>query len=174
MKRLKTKAVDVPVPKDAGEANLMVAALGEALRQRQLVQAALDEAVAAAKAKAEAEAEPLTRRIADLQHGLQIWAEANRETLLKGARKSVELPAGEIGWRLRPPSVRIAGVAAVIGTLKALGLHRFLRVKEEIDKQAMLKEPEVAGSVPGVIIGSEGEEFYVAPVGVELSDGRAA
>jgi phage host-nuclease inhibitor protein Gam len=47
-------------------------------------------------------------------------------------------------------------------------------VKEEIDKQAMLKEPEVAGSVPGVTVGSEGEEFYVAPLGVELSGGRAA
>lgn len=172
-KRVKAKAVEVPVPRDQDEANRFIAELGEAVRQRTLIEAALEETVAAATAKAEAEAEPLNRRIADLQQGVQVWAEAHRDTLLKGGRKSVELPAGEIGWRLLPPSVRISGTAAVIGTLKALGLTRFLRVKEEIDKQAMLKEPEVAGGVAGVRIGSAGEEFYVAPIGVELSGGAA-
>lgn len=173
-KRVKAKAVEVPVPKDSGEANVFVGELGEAMRQRQLIQTALEETVAAAKAKAEQEAAPLNARIAGLSKGLQVWAEAHRDELLRPGRKSVELPAGEIGWRLRPPSVRISGVAAVIGTLKALGLTRFLRVKEEIDKKALLKEPDVAGSVPGVTVGSEGEEFFVAPIGVELSDGRAA
>ena len=172
-RRVKAKAVAAAVPRDQVEANWMVAELGEALRQRALIQAALDEAVQNAKARAEAEAEPIRARIGELQQGLQIWAEANRATLLAGGRKSVELPAGELGWRLRPPSVRIAGVAAVVATLKALGLTRFLRIKEEIDKHAMLREPEVAGAVPGVTIGSAGEEFYVAPVGVELSGGAS-
>lgn len=172
-RRVKAKAVEVAVPRDQAEANAMIAALGAALRERGLIQSALDEMIASIKAKAEAEAEPIQARIGALQTGLQIWAEANRAALLVGGRKSVDLPAGELGWRLRPPSVRITGAEAVIAALKALDLTRFLRVKEEIDRQAMLKEPDVAGAVPGVTIGSAGEEFYVAPLGVELSGGTA-
>ncbi|WP_291830531.1 host-nuclease inhibitor Gam family protein [Bosea sp. (in: a-proteobacteria)] len=172
-KRMKSRAVDVPVPRDANEANEWLKQIGDLVRSAELVQAALDEQVAALKAKAEAEAAPIDAAIAAMTKGLQVWAEANREALCAGGRKTVAMSAGEIGWRLRPPSVRIASIGAVMETLKSLGLARFIRTKEEIDKQALLAEPEVAAKVPGVTVGSVGEDFFVQPVALPLSGGGA-
>ena len=111
---------------------------------------------------------------------MQLWAEAHRESLTAGGKsKTVQLPAGEIAWRQRPPSVRIRDAAGVLVALAAAGLSRFVRVKQEIDKEAMLREPAVASAVPGVSIGSAGEEFVVTPHEVTLAgaiqaEGRAA
>lgn len=168
--RIKRAAEAVPVPRNAEEAAAFVARIGEAARARDLVQAALDETVAAAKTQAEAEAAPHLRAIGDLTRGVQTWAEANRDLLCQGGRKTVPLPTGEVGWRTRPPSVRISGVAAVVARIKAMGCLQFLRVKEEVDKQAMLAEPEAAAAIEGVSVGSGGEDFFVAPAGMALSE----
>jgi phage host-nuclease inhibitor protein Gam len=69
---------------------------------------------------------------------------------------------------VRPPSVRLRDMKRVLEALVQLGLARFIRVKQEVDKEAMLREPELAAQVPGVSIGSEGEEFVVSPLVVAL------
>ena len=62
----------------------------------------------------------------------------------------------------------IKGVEAVIAAIKTLGLSSFLRTKEEIDKEAMLREPDKARLVQGVSIGSEGETFAVEPFEAQI------
>lgn len=166
-----TRAGDaVPVPQNQADAAAAVHQIGEAERARGLIQAALDETIAAAKAAAEADAAPHRQRIEALTRGLQIWAEANRDLLCQGGRKSVALATGEIGWRARPPSVRISGVEAVIERIRALNLLRFLRVKTEVDKAAMLSEPDVAADIEGVSIASAGEQFFVSPAGLQMQE----
>lgn len=172
MAKLKSKAAaeTVVAPRDAIEAAAMVATIGAAMRERQVIQAALDEQVAAAKAAAEAEARPHADTVKQLTRAVQLWAEANRAALTDdGKSKTVALATGRILWRARPPSVRIVSVAAVMLALKTLALGRFIRVKEEIDKQAMLAEQDVAATVPGVSIASGEEDFAIEPDGVELS-----
>ena len=83
--------------------------------------------------------------------------------------KTVDLGTGVLKWRFRPPSVRILKAEDVIARLKALALGRFVRTKEEVDKEAMLKEPQVARTVAGVSIGSGGEDFIVEPFEAELA-----
>jgi phage host-nuclease inhibitor protein Gam len=162
-------------PRDAEEANAYLAQIGALQRDLVLIQAALNEAHAADKARAEAEAAPLVAQAERLTRGVQIWAEANRESLTGGGRsKTVQLAAGEIAWRSRPPSVRIRDVAGVLVALATAGLHRFVRVKQEIDKEAMLREPALASAVPGVSIGSAGEEFVVTPHEVTLAAASGA
>jgi len=164
MKRIKTRATTVAIPRDRAEAERMVAEIGAAMRARDVIQAALDETIAAAKTKAEADAAPHARIIAQCTEGLQKWAEANRAALTNENRtKTVRLATGEVSWRDRPASVRITGAEDVIARLHELKLDRFVRTKEEVDKAAMLKEPDVARSVAGVAIGSAGEEFIVTP-----------
>ena len=46
-------------------------------------------------------------------------------------------------------------------------MKRFIRVKEEINKEAMLKEPELAETVRGVSI-TQREEFIVKPTEIEI------
>ena len=72
-------------------------------------------------------------------------------------------------WRLRPPSVAVRGVEAVLDQLRRLGLKRFIRQKEEVNKEAILNEPEAVSHVPGISI-SQGEDFVVTPFEAELAE----
>ena len=76
---------------------------------------------------------------------------------------------GEVKWRLRPPSISVRGADAVIATLRKLGLGRFLREKVEIDKEALLKEPDVARQVGGVSL-SQKEDFVIVPAETQLEE----
>jgi phage host-nuclease inhibitor protein Gam len=60
-------------------------------------------------------------------------------------------------------------VDGLIARLKSLGLARFVRTREEPDKEAMLAEPDVARAVPGVRIASAGEDFVIEPFNLELA-----
>ena len=172
--RMKRAAEDAPVPADLASAAASLARIGQLQRDLVLSETALAETIADAKKWAEAEAAPLKREMELLTRGLQVFAEARREELTEGGRrKTVKLSTGEIAWRDRPPSVRIRDQGAVIEVLQARQLARFIREKLEIDREAMLREPALAATVPGVVIGSAGEEFVVTPAQAELA-GRAA
>ena len=115
------------------------------------------------RARYDQEAAPHAGVIEQFRHGIHIWAEANRSELTRdGKTKTVKLAAGEISWRVRPPKVRITGEGIVAEALKRLGLERFLRTKQEVDKEALLREPEAAKAIPGVTI-SQREDFVVVP-----------
>jgi len=173
--RVKRAAETVRVPQSVAEAETMIARIGELVRARQLRQSALDEVVAAAKQKAELEDKQPAAELTDLQRGLQLWADANRETLTDGRRtKTVKLATGEIAWRTRPPSVRLAKVEAVIEAINGLQLaDKFLRVKTEVNKEALLAHPIQAAAIAGVSIASAGEDFVVTPTGLEMAGGAA-
>ncbi len=160
----KTKGANTPVPQSKEEAARFVREIGEANRQIARIEADMNDELARVKEEAHAAAAPLGDRVRSLTEGLRTWCEANRATLTDGMkRKWGDLGTGKIEWRLAPPKVTIKGVEAALAAIKTLGLNQFLRVKEEINKEAMLQEPEKARLVPGVTIGSEGENFAVEP-----------
>lgn len=164
-KKLKRAAETVRAPQNREEAEQMLGRLGEIQREQTLLSAALEETVQAERARAEAKNLPLKAEAEGLTRGIQLWAEANRPSLTQDGRtKTIKLATGEIAWRARPPSVKIKDMPGVMERLINLGLARFIRLKQEINREAMLAEPSVAGSVPGVTIGSEGEEFVVSPL----------
>ncbi|EJD2026425.1 host-nuclease inhibitor Gam family protein, partial [Escherichia coli] len=47
--------------------------------------------------------------------------------------------------------------------LRRLGLERFIRVKEEINKDAILNEKEAVKNIPGITIKSDIEDFSIIP-----------
>ncbi len=84
--------------------------------------------------------------------------------------KFADLGTGKISWRLRPAKVSLRGkVEEIVERLKSLGLHRFVRVSEEVNKEAMLGDREAARAVSGVSIASEGEDFIVEPFEAQIS-----
>ncbi len=169
--RLKVTAATFPVPQTVEEANDFVAKLGASQRERTLIETAMNDELAAVKARHEAEAKPFKDEIEALTRGLHTYAEGHRDVLTRdGKVKFHRFAAGEIAWRVRPPKVTIRGIDTVIEALKRLGLTRFLRVKEEINKEAMLVEAEVAITVSGITIGSGGEDFIVKPFETELEE----
>ncbi len=108
--------------------------------------------------------EALTAEIEALQAGIQTWCEAHRADLTHGGKvKTCNLITGEIQWRQRPPSVRIRAQDVVIETLERLGFGRFVRIKKEVNKDAILAEPAAVDGIAGISIASGVEDFVITP-----------
>ena len=161
------KAV-IPVPKNLEEAAGFLAEIGQEQRATDKIRSGLNAKMDELKAKAMADDEPHQKKISQLVEGLFAYAEANRAELTDGGkRKTVEVPTGIFGWHMTPPAVKLRDVELILESLKSLKLERFIRTKEEIDKEAILKEPNVATTVKGVSI-SQHEEFVAKPSELEV------
>lgn len=166
--RIKAGTALYSVPQTRDEASSAVDQIGAATRELRRIEAAMNDELADIKARYEALAEPYRARVDTLTKAVQTWAEAHRDELTQhGKVKTHALPAGEILWRLRPPSVRITGVEAVLDLLRRTGLDRFIRQKEEVNREAILNEPEAVVRIPGIAI-SQLEDFVVVPFEVDL------
>jgi phage host-nuclease inhibitor protein Gam len=135
----------------------------------------MNDEIAAIKQRYETAVNPIRDEVTSLTDGIATWASAHRAALTgDGRTKTADLGTGRISWRRRPPRVSIRNVDAVLQKLKSLGLHKFIRTKEEINKEAMQAEPEAARGIVGVTIGSAGEDFIVEPFEADLQSTTAA
>lgn len=167
--KTKTAAITAPVPQSRQEASAMLMNIGEFNRAVARLEADMNDELTRIKERFEAQAAAPRAQAKAYTEALQVWCAANRASIVAPGTKTADLGTGKVSWRIRPPSVRITGVADVLEALKRLGLQRFIRTKEEANKEAMQAEPEVARLVPGVAIGSEGEDFIVEPFEAELA-----
>lgn len=168
-KKTKTPAPNLPVPQSDVEAAAAIARLGAIARELGRIKAEGDERLAVIANDVAGQCDPLLDERAATAEGLRMYCEAHRARLTDdGKSKTAKFATGTVSWRVRPPGVRVPrareALAELVDRLKTLGLSRFLRIKEEVDKEAMLKEPDVAASVQGVSIGSGGEDFVVEPL----------
>lgn len=107
-------------------------------------------------------------QIKPLQAGVQVWCEANRLDLTKGGKvKTANFTTGEVQWRQRPPSVSVRGAEMVLETLARLGLGRFIRNKAEVNKDAILAEPEAVLGVAGISVVTGVEDFVITPFEID-------
>lgn len=168
--KIKAAAVGIRVAQSRDEAASMIGAIGRAQRERARIQAAMGDEIAEIKARWEAEALPHNDAIKALSAGVQAWCEANRSTLTSGGRvKTHSFGTGEVRWRVTPPRVVIRAVDTVLALLKERGLARFVRQKEEVNREAILADPDAVRDVPGVRI-EQTEEFVVVPFETELEE----
>lgn len=162
------KRAVVAVPKSLDEAAQFLAQIGAEQRATEKIRLGLNAKVDELKTKAMADDEPHQTKVLQLVEGLFAFAEAHRDQLTDGGkRKTVEVPTGTFGWRMTPPAVKLRDVEAILESLKSLKLKRFIRTKEEVDKEAMLKEPDVAKTVKGVSI-SQHEDFVAKPAELDV------
>lgn len=167
--RIKSASTPVFVPQTQADVAEAIRELGEKSRELTRLQADMNDELARVKEKWETQAQPLAKRCEALHQGVQIWCEANRAALTQNGKvKTAALTTGEIAWRIRPPSCRITGVEAVKDVLRRLGLERFIRSKEEINKEAILNEPAAVSHVPGITI-EQGEDFVITPFEADLA-----
>jgi len=169
-RRVKQGAAEFAVPQSKDEAVEAIAAIGRHQRERDRIQAEMNDELAVIRQRYEAQAEPHAAAIKELSAGVHLWCEANRAALTQGGKvKYARLASGEVRWRMRPPSVVVRGKDAVIEALKELGLSRFLRIKEEVNREAVLAEPTVAERVKGISI-RQTEDFVIVPFETELEE----
>lgn len=170
--RHKTAATAVAVPQSRDQVTEYIREIGERQREIIRIETAMNDELATVKERYEAEAQPHQARIDALTQGLLVWSDANRDALTQGGKtKTAVFPSGEVAWRMRPPSVRVTGQEAVLDILRRSGLVRFIRTKDEVNKEAILNEPAAVASVPGISI-QQGEDFVVTPFQAELSEAQ--
>lgn len=166
--RFKQPAVNHLVPSDKDACAADINRIGTVSRQIAVLQAAMNDEIAAITDRYTGQFTPLQDQLKKLQQGVQIFCEANRDELTQGGKsKSASFLTGIVQWRQRPPSVQARGIDAVIEALKQFGLDRFIRTKEEINKEAILNEPTAVAGIAGITIKSGVEDFVIQPFEIE-------
>lgn len=179
-KSIKKKVVIVP--KDRVELGKFVSNIQEIERKIIALEDEFGQEIAEMAAKisklkkeAQGKAKPYEERINELAKGVYIFAEGRRAELTdQGARKTVELAAGNrIRWYFTPPAVEVDEEEEALKELERRGLLEFIRVKREIDKEAILREPEKIKNLKHLSVGQE-EIFAIvlSAMGIELQKGE--
>lgn len=167
--RLKAKA-QIYVPQSKDEVAEYIRNIGDTQRNLLREQAEMNDAIANVTARYQPRLEELGGQITTLQEGVQAWCEGHRDELTSGGKtKTANLITGEIQWRQRPPSVRISKSEAVLETLARLGLSRFIRKVEEVNKAAILDEPDAVKGVAGITVVTGVEDFVITPFEQEVA-----
>ncbi len=169
-KKIKTQAPDYPIPQTRKETVEAIAEIGRRQRERDRIQAEMNDRLAEIKQEYEELGAPHAEAISALSKGVHTWCEANKaELTADGKVKYADLATGRVNWRKRPNKVNLKGIEEIIKTLNKLNLKRFVRVKEEIDKEAILKDPEAVQGIKGISVKS-GEDFVITPFETKLEE----
>ena len=162
-KRIKT-AAQVWTAQSRDDVAAAIGNIGKLSRDVDVLTAQMNNEIAAVVERYQPQIDSLKNALLPLQTGVQTWCEAHRTELTQsGKTKTVNLITGQVLWRVRPPSVSIRGTNAVIELLKNKGLERFVRIKEEANKEAMLADPDTVRTIPGISIVSGIEDFVIEP-----------
>lgn len=161
-KRLKTAAQYVPQTRD--EVVNDIKTIGDVQREITRLETEMNDEIGALTERYAGPVEVLKKRLRLLQNGVQGWCEAHRAELTDNHKvKFANLVTGEVQWRCRPPSVTVRGADSVLELLRVKGLERLIRIKAEVNKEAILSEPDAIEGVPGVIINRDLEDFAIVP-----------
>ncbi|SFF05256.1 host-nuclease inhibitor Gam family protein [Nitrosomonas sp. Nm166] len=138
--------------------------IGDLQRQALRTTTEMNDAIAHITQTFQPRIDAINDQLKTLQEGVQGYCEAHRIELTDGGKvKTANLITGEVQWRQRPPSVSVRGSESVIEMLKRLGLGRFIRIKEEVNKEAVLNEPDEVRGVAGLTVVTGVEDFVITP-----------
>lgn len=129
------------------------------------VEAQYEAAVRRLRAKADQLVARATRGANYFSFKLQVWAEHNKATLLKGKAKSVSLLHGKVGWRKKGGNLRVDDKDALVAWLSAQPIESGLyRIKVEPEMKAIQDLCRTTGEVPpGTTCVPEYDDIYVKP-----------
>jgi phage host-nuclease inhibitor protein Gam len=158
-------------PRSMLEAQNSLARIGELRRDLARHEAEMNDELADVRGRWQEGAADAQEELAKREAGLKAYCDTYRNGLTdSGRRKFYDFPTGRVGWRVRPPMVVLRNLKNVLAAIHKLKLTEFLRVKEEVDKEAMLAHQVIAQKIPGVKIRSAGEEFYIEPREEDLGE----
>ncbi|MEY2688420.1 MAG: hypothetical protein RL375_2618 [Pseudomonadota bacterium] len=163
-KKVKTAAAQ-QVPQNRDECAAQIRQLGDVQREIDRQTTAMNDEIAVITQKHQPELARLNELAAGHSAAIKTWCEANRKTLTDGDKvKTVNLVTGEVSWKKNPPSVTVRGVEAVLEALKRLRLKQFIRIKEEVNKEAILADDKKKWrNVTGITVNTDAETFSITP-----------
>ncbi len=157
-KRTKPQALVIA---DLAQAEAALAELAGIDRSLEATKAAMNEEIDGAKASARAEAEPLEARRKELAVALEAFATHNKAQFF-AKRKSLDLGFGVIGFRMatRLKTAAKTTWGQVLEALKNYGFTEAVRVREEVDREAMRDWPVERLATVGVTR-ETADDFYI-------------
>ncbi|ECM8329260.1 host-nuclease inhibitor protein Gam [Salmonella enterica subsp. enterica serovar Tennessee] len=165
--RLKAAAASY-TPQSKEQVSVDIKKIGDIQRELTRIEADANDQIAVIMNQNTPKIEALRAELDVLQKGVQTWCEANRSSITKGSSKTANLITGEVSWRTKPDSVSIKGAELVLEALKKLKLDRFIRRKEEINKDAILADKKAVENIKGISIVSGKEVFSITPFEQEI------
>ncbi len=150
------------------EAEAAMARIGELQRLLHAHNAEFDSAVARLNLERAPVLETLQAQIKALGTGLGTWAAKHRTEICAEGRKTARFATGEIVWRDGKPKVWVDDEEAVITTFLAHGLEDLVRVRQEINKEAILEDPSRIEGLAGIAVVSGAEKMTIRPDQTEI------
>lgn len=164
--RLKSPAKPVQVPQSKEECAAAIRQLGDLQRMRERQRADMNDLIAAVTQQHQPILSDLGARIDALFTGVQTWCEAHRQDLCGPGDKlgkTANLVTGEVSWRQRPPKAVVRDAEGVMDELRVMGLEKFIRAKYEVNKEAVLADPDAVRGITGLTVVIGEEDFVVVP-----------
>jgi len=143
MKRIKTVA---PVIATRAQAETLAGELRELAIDARKLQLEAESAKKAIDTEIGPPLEKLRAIQAEKLELLEGWAEANPSEF--GAKKSLQFVHGLLGWRTGMPKLKLLPSwtwERVLSCLQSLNLSRYIRVSEEVNRQAIIDERDTVG-----------------------------
>ena len=155
----RVKKTDTLVPASIVEADNLLGKLGRTQDEINKIENNLQKEIDKLKAEALEKLQPLEVQLDKQMNKLFTFANPRKLRLTIAAR-SVTLSMGTFGWRMTTPRIEMnKSDEEMIKFLKKTGNAKFIRIKEEIDRQALLAErPRIFG-----IDYVQNDEFYAIP-----------
>lgn len=143
--------------------------IGDKQRELQRLATEMNDELAAISERYAPLLEAIKDELKPMQKGVQMWCEVHRNELTdSGKCKTGTFVTGEVQWRIKPPSVSVRNAETVIELLESFGLHQFIRTKSEVNKDAVLADPQAVAAIDGITIKSGEEEFIIKPFEQEV------
>ncbi|WP_334467889.1 host-nuclease inhibitor Gam family protein [Arsenophonus sp. PmNCSU2021_1] len=163
VQRMKNPASEA-VPQSREAVCQAIKTLGDLKREQVRTETQMNDAIANITGQYVPRLEQLKKEGKALLNGIQSWCEAHRQALtLDGKVKTVNFTTGTVSWRLRPASCAIRHTDEVLEVLRRMQLERFIRVKEEINKEAILNDPSAVKGIVGITVKNGVEDFEIKP-----------
>ena len=147
--RIKTKLSPAPLTRD--EAELLVNDIALAKSHERRIVSKMDDLLNAIRAENAPALEAIAQEVKDKTLLVQHWAETNPDAF--GKKKSLQFPAGVIGFRTGTPKLKLLRKWTWDAVLEAMHKNwtrwaEFIRRKEEVDKEKLIRTATAPASDP--------------------------
>ncbi|EGH8785636.1 host-nuclease inhibitor protein Gam [Salmonella enterica] len=159
------KAPAETAPQSREEVSLDIRKYGDVKREQIRLETVMNDEIAAITEKYMPQIEEQKKIVKTLFKGIHDWCKTHRKELTNDYKtKTANLTTGNVSWRLGNPSCSVSrDVEPVLDMLHSLGLERFIRTKEEVNKEAVLADPAAVKGIVGITVKQATESFYVDP-----------
>ncbi len=175
-KETKSKNVIVVYDYDLNDLPKAIATIAELNQKKEKLATEANERILSIQTKLAEEIEPIEVEIKKVSLSIKKFSDENKEKLFSKDSKTAKLETGEICYRAGKPSVETKSSPKLIeNILKKNSLTEkkekfvkllsgvFIRVKFELNKDAILENPTTAEKVTGVKVDTGEDRFYITP-----------